>query len=222
MGLVSEFKSLYSHDVPINNVVANDGSLQLVIENALQGLRNVSPSPPPSATLPRHERVVTHKISRPIKPKVARPVTRQVRRPPCLLPTASDPMDPSFLASLYSESDVGKINPVHEVIRRDVLEVRHTISGRVFFQCGCCKHLPRKDRANLSTIAPRSVNGIYRSFVRFMMEHVSACEHIPAHMKQMRAKSSRDIGMRPKEYWIASAHKLGLRDYDGNIVYVLP
>mmetsp|Transcript_20439 Transcript_20439/g.43837 ORF Transcript_20439/g.43837 Transcript_20439/m.43837 type:complete len:295 (-) Transcript_20439:295-1179(-) len=144
----------------------------------------------------------------------------------CSLPTADDPIDESFHIKLYSPRDEGRINPAHIVIRRDVLEVRRTVSGRVLFQCACCKHLPRAKRARLSTLAPQSVDNLYRAMVRFMMNHVSACEEIPRDIKELSPKASRVVNNErgTKKYWVKSALKKGLRDGpDGkSIIYCCP
>ena len=162
----------------------------------------------------------------------------------CLLPTADDPIDENFLMSLDSSFDNGRVNPVHVIVRRHIFEVRRTANtGRIFFQCACCKHRPRSMRAKLSTVAPQSVNTIYRSFVRFMMQHVSACHDIPYDIRSLDARarkvansisssnnnnsnflgrsggSSSSVGI--KKYWALSAKRMGLMDGpDGkSIVY---
>ena len=155
----------------------------------------------------------------------------------CLLPTADDPIDNSFLLCLDSTRDIGRINPVHILVRRHIFEVRRTANtGRVFFQCACCKHRPRADRAKLSTLAPQNVDSIYRAFVRFMMQHVSSCPDIPHDIRRLDARagkiannrnngggnqgcSRRSTGI--KNYWASSAKRMGLMDgLDGkSIVY---
>ena len=154
----------------------------------------------------------------------------------CLLPTADDPMDETFVMSLDSIRDNGRINPVHIIVRRHVFEVRRTVNtGRVFFQCACCKHRPRSERAKLSTLAPQGVHSVYRAFVRFMMQHVSECTDIPMEIKNLDAKSkkvpnygggggggggaARNSRMRTavggsgiKDYWEMSARRMGLMD----------
>ena len=145
----------------------------------------------------------------------------------CLLPTADDPMDETFVMSLDSIRDNGRINPVHIIVRRHVFEVRRTVNtGRVFFQC---------ERAKLSTLAPQGVHSVYRAFVRFMMQHVSECTDIPMEIKNLDAKSkkvpnygggggggggaARNSRMRTavggsgiKDYWEMSARRMGLMD----------
>lgn len=66
-----------------------------------------------------------------------------------------DPMDEAFMMTLHSNEDEGKIAKAHMIIRRDVLEVRRTVSGKIFFQCRCCSLTDRP--GSLSTIAPRSL-----------------------------------------------------------------
>ena len=152
-------------------------------------------------------------------------ISSEPPRPSCMLPTADDPIDESFLAKLYSKRDKGRINPAHIVIRRSVLDVRRTMSGRIFLQCSCCKHLPRWERARLSTLVPQSVEGLYRSIVRFMMTHVTACEQMPQKIKDLSPKTSRLVHRGTKNYWIKSAKKKGLMNgNDGKsiVYYCLP
>ena len=107
-------------------------------------------------------------------------------------------------------------NPVHVAVRRDVLMVRRTTSGKVFFQCRCCRHLPLSQRAKLSVVSPQCVDNLYRSFMRFMMIHASSCEHLPAHVCALvkgggkRGFSKARSGI--KEYWASSALEMGLVD----------
>ncbi|KAL7525988.1 hypothetical protein ACHAXR_004608 [Thalassiosira sp. AJA248-18] len=86
----------------------------------------------------------------------------RICRPSCSLPNANDPMHEVFYMKLYTAEDEGKVNPVHNIIRRFILDVRRTESGKIFFQCTCCKHLPRRERAKCSTLAPQSIGGLYR------------------------------------------------------------
>lgn len=151
--------------------------------------------------------------------------------PTCLLPTADDPMDEDFVMSLDSPRDIGRINPVHVIVRRHVFEVRRTTNrGRVFFQCACCKHRPRSQRAKLSTLAPQGVDSVYRAFVRFMMQHVSSCPDIPREIKSLDPKATKVpnyVGGSAaasaaaaavnwtggiKQYWASSARRMGLVD----------
>ena len=132
------------------------------------------------------------------------------------LPTSLDPADESFAAILHAEADTARINPVHVAVRRDVLAIRRTKSGKVFFQCRCCRHLPLSQRAKLSVVSPQCVGNLYRSFVRFMMVHASSCEHLPAHVGALlrgggkRGFSKARSGI--KEYWASSALGMGLAD----------
>eukprot|EP00579_Thalassiosira_antarctica_P018471 CAMPEP_0201945360 /NCGR_PEP_ID=MMETSP0903-20130614/53862_1 /ASSEMBLY_ACC=CAM_ASM_000552 /TAXON_ID=420261 /ORGANISM="Thalassiosira antarctica, Strain CCMP982" /LENGTH=264 /DNA_ID=CAMNT_0048488425 /DNA_START=70 /DNA_END=864 /DNA_ORIENTATION=- len=179
-----------------------------VVDTALEDYQMVTP--PPTPERPAKKR----RTSCPSKPRSS-----------CSLPTADDPIDESFHMKLYSNRDEGNINPVHIVIRREVLEVRRTVSGRVLFQCACCKHLPRGERAKLSTLAPQSIDNLYRAMVRFMMVHVPACGQIPKNIKDLSPKASRVVNERgTKKYWVKSAKKIGLKNgKDGkSIVYCLP
>lgn len=144
--------------------------------------------------------------------------------------------------SLYAEGDEDHINPIHNIIRRDILEVfveqqpgssssntvqydangnnkatkaKHTrFAGRVGLRCRFCKHLPvGSNNANLATIYPESLEGIYRACsVRFQKRHVATCEYIPDSIRTeldtlIREKSCRGS----KNYWVESALRLGFR-----------
>ena len=133
------------------------------------------------------------------------------------VPSTNDPEDSLFFLSLHSNKDKGKINAAHIPIRRDVLQVRRTVSGRVFFQCGCCSHVTRQDRARLSTIAPKSIEGLYRAFGRFFAHHVPHCQYIPKKIKSMAIAPQNNRGS--KDYWTISANAMGLKDGYDCIVY---
>mmetsp|Transcript_38873 Transcript_38873/g.81331 ORF Transcript_38873/g.81331 Transcript_38873/m.81331 type:complete len:269 (-) Transcript_38873:379-1185(-) len=149
---------------------------------------------------------------------------RTARRSSCRLPTANNPIDESFCMNLYSPDDEGNINPFHIEIRKNVLEVRRTKAGEIFFQCACCKHLLREvgARAKQSVLAPQRLENLYHAFIRFMMDHVPACKHIPQEIKDLNPRATQNL--RSKKYWVASAIKKGLRNGgDGKgIIYQEP
>lgn len=204
-----------------------------VVDAALEEFRTVSPH---SSPVPTDEyKVPTHEEGQERHPKRARRAPPRNRakdvayvktRPSCTLPTADDPADESFFASLYVPGEEGRINPAHAIVRRDVLLVRKTISGRVYFQCACCKHRPLKERsARQSTINPTSVSRLYRAMVRFMMNHVAKCEDIPQEIRELSPKVAKTVQARgTKAYWAESAARTGLRDAeDGTgIVFCRP
>ena len=134
------------------------------------------------------------------------------------MPTAKDPMDPSFCTTLYSDKDEGKINPSHIEIRREVLEVHRTMTGRIFFQCAFCKHLPQNERKG-SIYAPQRVENIYRANVRFMMGHVRSCKFISQRLRALDPKAKNKV---PKanirHHWIKSTHAMGLINGDHGII----
>lgn len=143
--------------------------------------------------------------------------------------------------SLYAEGDEDHINPTHNIIRRDILEVfveqpgpssntvqydangsnkratkaKHTrFSGRVGLRCRFCKHLPvGSNNASLATIYPESLEGIYRACsVRFQKRHVAICEYIPASIRTGLDNLIREKSCRgSKNYWVESALRLGFR-----------
>jgi hypothetical protein len=134
---------------------------------------------------------------------------------PTSSPLKNDPVDESFvLKTLHDPSlDDGRINPVHMIVREHVLDVRRSMSGKVFFQCKYCAHLPVHERAHQSTVSPQSINKLYRANVRFHMSHVRNCEYIPEWIKSCSPKKSR-IGNSGgvKTSWEESAVAMGLVD----------
>ena len=136
----------------------------------------------------------------------------------------SDPADETFIMSLYSAKDKGKINPAHNIVRRDLLDVRRTISGKVYLQCRHCAHIPRTKRGTkCSTVAPQSIAGIYRAVGRIMMFHLRHCEHVPQEMKELDPKATRDVKVTgTKKTWVESAKRMGLKDAEEGIIYCCP
>ena len=134
---------------------------------------------------------------------------------PTSSPFKNDPVDESFgLKTLHDPVlDDGRINPVHMIVREHVLDVRRSMSGKIFFQCKYCAHLPVHERANQSTVSPQSISKLYRANVRFHMSHVRNCEYIPEWIKSCSPKKSR-IGNSGgvKTSWVDSAMVMGLVD----------
>mmetsp|Transcript_33477 Transcript_33477/g.61626 ORF Transcript_33477/g.61626 Transcript_33477/m.61626 type:complete len:116 (+) Transcript_33477:206-553(+) len=115
-------------------------------------------------------------------------------------------MDEFFFMRLYSMGEEGRINPIHTVLRRDVIEIRRTNTGSIFFQCAYCNHLSCGNLAEQSTFAPQRIRGVYRAVMRFMKYHVPACEHIPQEIKDLSPTATRDVkACDTKEYWAKSA-----------------
>ena len=138
-----------------------------------------------------------------------------------------DPMDETFILSLHSPEDETEVNPLHNAIRRDVWEVRRTMSGKIFFQCGCCKHLPRNKREQLAIVAPQNVETIYRAFIRFMGKHIKKCKHLPKHVAKLLGEDQKrkdgGIWRGTKAYWAESASRRGLVDSeDGKSILFCP
>lgn len=138
--------------------------------------------------------------------------------------------------SLYAEGDEDYINPIHNILRRDILEVfvdtdrpihnNSNISnhhaprnarfavGRVGLRCRFCKHLPPgSSTANLSTIYPETLEGIYRACsVRFQKRHLGICQYIPEAIKAELDILGNEKSCRgSKSYWVESALRLGFK-----------
>lgn len=143
--------------------------------------------------------------------------------------------------TLHSEEDKDYINPIHTIIRKDIIEVfvdksdkstagvtkkndrkaTKANAGRIGLRCKFCKHLPSNKRANLSTIYPESLDGIYRAIsVRFQKKHLGKCQHIPQSIMSDIKTLLKEKNVRgSKGYWAKSAHRLGLRDSDKCLIY---
>ena len=141
--------------------------------------------------------------------------TKTVDVPTSSSPFKNDPVDKSFVLKTIHDPiiDDGRINPVHMIVREHVLDVRRSMSGKVFFQCKYCAHLPVDERAYQSTVSPQSISTLYRANVRFHMSHVRNCEYIPEWIKMCSPKKSR-IGNSGgvKTSWEESAMAMGLSD----------
>lgn len=134
--------------------------------------------------------------------------------------------------SLYAEGDEDYINPIHNILRRDILEVfvettpqpqtnnddggsrnNNRFPGRVGLRCRFCKHLPQGSVANLSTIYPETLEGIYRACsVRFQKRHLGSCQYIPKAIKaELDVLSTEKSCRGSKSYWVESALRLGFK-----------
>ena len=96
----------------------------------------------------------------------------------CPLPTEQDPLDPHFRMTLAAADDVLHIDHAHVVLRRDVLEVRRCASGRAFYQCRHCNHLPRTGRPAMSAVAPRHMGEAYRAAACVAAHHVHSNQNV--------------------------------------------
>jgi len=146
---------------------------------------------------------------------------------PELVPEAAT----SAPTSLYAEGDEDYINPIHNILRRDILEVfvdtdrpihssNHApprnarFAGRVGLRCRFCKHLPPgSSTANLSTIYPETLEGIYRACsVRFQKRHLGICPYIPEAIKSELDTLGNEKSCRgSKSYCVESALRLGFK-----------
>jgi hypothetical protein len=143
--------------------------------------------------------------------------------------------------SLYADGDEDHINPIHNIIRRDILEVfvetpssnfavgapdapgsecgkavkarQSRFAGRIGLRCRFCKHLPVGTNANLATIYPETLEGIYRACsVRFQKRHIGSCAFIPEWVRSQLADHAKEKSCRgSKDYWVESALRKGFR-----------
>jgi hypothetical protein len=128
----------------------------------------------------------------------------------------------SHTAILYDPSDEGNINDAHNIIRRDVWKIsiatvkhRFAKEGTIVLGCRFCEHIPEGERVHQSEVAPESIAGIYRSYLRFNSKHFSKCPEIPDELraKHERLRNGKGTGGRgTKKYWETSALMKGMRD----------
>jgi len=142
--------------------------------------------------------------------------------------------------TLYARGDEKYINPTHNILRRDILEVfiespgerkkkgrtsaskaikarKSRFAGRIGLRCRFCKHFPQEVRAPLSHIYPEALEGIYRATsIRFQKRHLDSCEFIPDAIRK-ELKALKDKNCRgSKSYWVESALRIGLRNSEDN------
>ena len=148
----------------------------------------------------------------------------------------------TFPSTLYTTGEEDHINPVHTIIRRDILEVfvekstssssgriasppgssvhaslraRQTrFSNKVGLRCRFCKHLPDEDKSPLSAVFPETLAGLYRACcVRFQKRHLSHCSMIPvALLEELEDLKETSKSRGSKKYWEESAYEKGLRN----------
>lgn len=140
------------------------------------------------------------------------------RAQPSGLPSseAEEPIDDSWRETFHSRSNEDKVGMPYLLICRDIFEIRRTkISGKVVFQCACCRDAPISARAKYSIIAPQSIGAVYRSINWFITHHVHACDYIPQEIKDVTPKKILTVH-KAKKYWACLATKKGLRNSSGS------
>jgi hypothetical protein len=132
---------------------------------------------------------------------------------------------PSPVDNLYDIRDEGLINDAHHIIRRDVWRIsiatkdhRFAREGTIVLGCRFCEHLPTSERVNQSEVAPISVEGIYRSYLRFTAKHFKDCTFIPDRLraKHARLRKAKGGARGSKVYWTTSARNKGLDNVEGD------
>lgn len=81
-----------------------------------------------------------------------------------------------------------------------VFEEEKSSARRIGIRCKFCKHLPAKERANLHSIYPEKIGGIYRACTVRFKKHIAQCQHIPRSVHRELRKH--DASVRgSKKYW---------------------
>eukprot|EP00523_Entomoneis_sp_CCMP467_P005879 CAMPEP_0168730150 /NCGR_PEP_ID=MMETSP0724-20121128/6585_1 /TAXON_ID=265536 /ORGANISM="Amphiprora sp., Strain CCMP467" /LENGTH=1089 /DNA_ID=CAMNT_0008777085 /DNA_START=192 /DNA_END=3461 /DNA_ORIENTATION=- len=89
--------------------------------------------------------------------------------------------------------------------------------GQVGIGCIHCVRQPPKYRSNRAVCFPFSINRIYQSVADIQRFHSSECKRCPQDIKEkflalQNASSKGSKGLATRQYWVASARKLGLVD----------
>ena len=90
-------------------------------------------------------------------------------------------------------------------------------TGQVGIGCIHCVKQPPKDRSNRAVCFPFSVNRIYQSVADIQRFHFAECKMLPPSVKEryvalQNASTKGSKGLATRQYWVASAKKLGLVD----------
>lgn len=119
-----------------------------------------------------------------------------------------------FVSSEHGTTNKGTSSG-RKVVKAGATHTRFS-SGRVGLRCQFCKNIPANSRANLSTIYPETLSGIYRAVsVRFQKKHLPSCKHIPKTIRdQLDILSMEKAGRGSKSHWVSSAMRKGLRNSD--------
>ena len=152
--------------------------------------------------------------------------------------------DPNILANhatrLSIPSDKGFLDPVHNFIRSECIEVfvatdqktgrgaKAHCFGQVGIRCIHCKHIPRKERANQAVSFPSKTINIFESVRNFQRTHFQACEHIPeelrAECRELSLVTHKKVQQKYiRAYYAEAGSEIGLVDTTKNgIVFGAP
>jgi len=94
--------------------------------------------------------------------------------------------------------------------------------GQVGIGCIHCHSLPAKERSNRAVCFPFSIGRIYQSVADIQRFHLGECKMVPDSVKAkfsslQSASSKGSKGLATRQYWVASAKKLGLTDTPNGI-----
>jgi len=94
--------------------------------------------------------------------------------------------------------------------------------GQVGIGCIHCHSLPAKERSNRAVCFPFSIGRIYQSVADIQRFHLGECKMVPESVKAkfsslQSASSKGSKGLATRQYWVASAKKLGLTDTPNGI-----
>ncbi|GKY96170.1 hypothetical protein MPSEU_000576800 [Mayamaea pseudoterrestris] len=89
--------------------------------------------------------------------------------------------------------------------------------GQTGIGCIHCVRCPPKQRSNRAVCFPFSIGRIYQSVADIQRFHFTECRNLPSDVKEkflelQSASSKGSKGLATRQYWVASAHKIGLVD----------
>jgi len=126
--------------------------------------------------------------------------------------------------NIHNKADVTKINPVHCLIRSEMIEpfFDDPEKNKISLRCKFCKHLNRSDREKFHTVQPKTVHGLYRAIVVRLQQHINRCPMIPLDLKRRYTmlRENMENSSHPrkhrkrtsKDHWVVNAFRNGLRD----------
>jgi hypothetical protein len=94
--------------------------------------------------------------------------------------------------------------------------------GQIGIGCLHCVRCPPKQRSNRAVCFPFSINRIYQSVADIQRFHFTECRNLPVDVKDrflelQSASSKGSKGLATRQYWVASARKIGLVDTNRGI-----
>mmetsp|Transcript_20279 Transcript_20279/g.29750 ORF Transcript_20279/g.29750 Transcript_20279/m.29750 type:complete len:456 (-) Transcript_20279:105-1472(-) len=162
-------------------------------------------------------------------------LSASIDSPPCGLGSGQSEVISPKIPRLSSDDDQKWLSEFLCLVRSEFVDIflatqddvssrmdsnKKLVVGQVGFRCRYCANIPASGRAWRSSTFPSSISRIYQSFTMMIKDHFSHCFVIPKEKQEqyanIRRKSSPGVPG-SKQYWINSAHELGLVDTPNGI-----